>query len=43
MAPFRNRLKPFLASALTFEQLPFTILLVLCAVSLVARIILLLR
>lgn len=43
MLRLRNRLKPLLASALAFEQLPFTILVLLCAVSLVARIILLLR
>ena len=43
MIPPKNRWKPLLTSALSFEQLPFTILLVLCAVSLVARIILLLR
>lgn len=38
-----NRLKQLFVAALSLEQLPFTILVVLCAVSLVSRIILVLR
>lgn len=43
MTSFRDRLKQLCVSALSLEQLPFTILLVLCAVSLLSRVILLLR